>query len=188
MRKIFLPLALLILLNACKDEKKTAETTDDAMVKTSTVSTDEKAKPVEFADAKYMDMGKKMMADFASGNYDAYGENFADNAVYLYSAGDSLSGKNAIVNYWKDRRAKFIKSVEMSNDIWLPIKVNQPQRGPDMKGTWLMGWHQVNAAYKNGKSVQFWVHQDMHYDNNDKIDRLIMYMDRAPINAALGIK
>ncbi len=188
MRKIFLPFALLALLNSCRNEQKPGEATADPMVKNTAATTDEKPKPVEFADAKYMDMGKKMMGDFASGNYDAYGENFADNAVYLYSSGDSIAGKKAIVAYWKDRKAKVIQSVEMSNDIWLPITVNQPQRGPDMKGTWLMGWHQVNATYKNGKSLQFWVHQDMHYDDNNKVDRLIMYIDRGPINAALGMK
>lgn len=188
MRKIFLPFALLAVLNSCKNEQKAVETTDDPLVKTTAVTVDEKPKPVEFADTKYMDMGKVMMKQFADGEIDAYGENFADNAVYLYSSGDSIAGKKAIVDYWKARRASVIKSVVMSNDIWLPIKVNQPQKGPDMKGTWLMGWHQVNVEYKNGKALQFWAHQDMHYNDDNKVDRLIMYMDRAPINAALGIK
>ncbi len=188
MRKIFLPFAVALLCTSCNSDKKEAETSSDAMVKTSTATTNDKPAPAEIADAKYMDMGKQMMNDFVSGNIDAYGEHFADNAVYLYSSGDSMAGKKAIVEYWKNRRATVIESLAMSNDIWLPIKVNQPQRGPDLPGVWLMGWHQVNAKYKNGKSLQFWTHQDMHYNDAGKIDRLVMYLDRGPINAALGVK
>jgi hypothetical protein len=187
MRKMILSFFSLAVLASCDADKKNAESTD-AIVKSSATPATEKQMQSEFADAKYTDMGKQMMADFAAGNIDAYGEHFADNAVYQWSSGDSLDGKKAIVDYWKDRRANVVQTVQLSNDIWLPIKVNVPQRGPDVPGVWLIGWHQVNATYKNGKSLQFWVHQDLHYDNNNKVDRLVMYMDRAPINAAIGMK
>jgi len=113
---------------------------------------------------------------------------YADNAVYIWSVGDSLVGKAAIANYWKDRRTKLIDSVTFLNDIWLPIKVNTPQRGPDMKGVWLLGWRQVMVKYKNGKKLGFWVHADAHFDGNDKIDRVIEYIDRAPIDKDLAKK
>jgi hypothetical protein len=63
--------------------------------------------------------------------------------------------------------------------------VNQPQ-GPETKGTWLLNWHQVHATYKNKAKLSFWVHTDMHYNNDDMVDELIQYIDRAPINAALA--
>lgn len=188
MRKIFLPLALLAGLFACKDQQKPTDAPSDPMVKNTSATSDEKAKPVEFADTKYMDMGKGMMKQFTEGNYDAWGESLADNVVYSYSSGDSLSGKKAVLDYWKDRRMKLIDNLQMSNDIWLPIKVNVSQRGPDMPGVWLMNWSQVSVKYKNGKALQFWTHQDQHYNAQDKVDRIVMYMDRAPINAALGVK
>ncbi len=140
--------------------------------------------PSEFADARYMEIGKQLMKNFEPGNIDEYGQMFADNAVYLWSAGDSLSGKKAIVDYWKDRRMNVIESIQLSNDIWLPIKINKPQQGIDLPGIWLLSWHQVNANYKNGKSLQFWVHTDYHFDSNNKVDRVVQYMDRAHINAA----
>jgi hypothetical protein len=106
--------------------------------------------------------------------------------MYRWSSGDSLAGKAAIAAYWKERRAKVIDSIQFSNDIWLPLKVNQPQKGPDIPGIWLLGWYQVNVKYKNGKKLQFWVHTDLHYNSSDKIDLAIQYIDRAPINKALG--
>ncbi|MBD0298594.1 MAG: hypothetical protein ICV84_25900 [Flavisolibacter sp.] len=68
------------------------------------------------------------------------------------------------------------------------MEINQPQQGPDMPGVWLLNWYQVNVTYKNGKQLSFWVHQDFHFNNDNKIDRSIQYVDRAPINEALGVK
>lgn len=183
MRKHNFLLCLPLLLLACKDQQKPAEPTAKPMVKSATATT--KPMQSEFADAKYTEMGKQMLQQFESGNIDQYANNYADNAVYQWSSGDSLAGKAAIINYWKNRRANVIDKIRFSNDIWLPIKVNKPQRGPDLPGVWLLNWYQVNVTYKNGKSLQFWVHQDHHFNNENKIDRSVQYIDRAPINAAM---
>jgi hypothetical protein len=173
------------ILFACNDSK----TDEKPMVKdAATTATDGKPPPSEFADPKYMDWGKKMLKDFESGNMTSYVNYLADNVVYSWSAGDSLVGKQAVADYWAARHKDVIKSLKTSNDIWLPVKINQSQRGPDAPGVWLISWHQVNIEYKNGKTLQFWVHTDFHYDNNDKVDRVVQYYDRGPINAALGTK
>jgi hypothetical protein len=145
------------------------------------------AGPVEFADQKYIDMGKKAFDQFASGDINSWVNNFTDNAIYRWSSGDSLAGKAAITGYWKERRMNVIDSINFSNDIWLPVTVNQPQSG-EAKGTWLLNWHQVNVKFKNGQRLSFWVHTDMHYNSANQIDECIQYIDRAPINAALAKK
>ena len=180
MKKVFYCLFLSGALFACNNSKTEA---DKPMVKD---ASDTKPAPAEFADAKYSDMGKQMMQKFESGDIDSWANMFADNAVYAWSAGDSVVGKKAITDYWKNRRMNVIDSIHFSNDIWLPIKVNQPQKGPDMPGTWLLSWYQVAAKYKSGKSLGFWVHTDYHFDANDKIDRAVQYIDMAPIKAAVG--
>lgn len=179
MRKFVLSFLLLGILAACNNEKA-ADVSSDA-----TKDGAAKKPQAEFADLKYVDMGKKSLQQFASGDIDNWGSNFAENAVYQYSSGDSLAGKAAIVAYWKDRRAKYIDSMSATNDIWLAVKVNESQRGPDVPGVWLMNWHQVTAKYKSGKTISFWVHLDFHYNDADLIDRVVAYVDRAPINAAI---
>jgi hypothetical protein len=174
-----------VLLAACNNEK-TADATTAGSSSTTTVDKDKKAQ-AEFADQKYAEWGKKMLDQMASGDMDGWMNGFADNAVYQWSSGDSLAGKAAIATYWKDRRTNVIESISFTNDIWLPIKVNTPQKGPDMPGNWLLSWYQVTVKYKAAaKPLTFWIHTDHHFDANDKIDRTIQYMDRAPINAALG--
>jgi hypothetical protein len=160
-----------------KTEDKAATTADSA------VAAPAKPQPAEFADPKYSEIGKMGLASLSSGNIDAWMSSFADNAVYAWNSGDSLAGKAAISAYWKKRRGEVIDSITFSNQIWLPIKVNQPQ-SVEQPGTWLLGWYFTQAKYKTGKKMAQWVHTDMHFDANDKIDRVIQYLDRAPINAA----
>ena len=188
MKKAFLPLLLAALLVACGEQK-----TDDAtMVKTATAepsATNAKHIPAEFADMKYADYGRKMIAAMEQGKIEEWGNLYADDARYYWSGGDSLVGKKAILDYWTKRRAEVVESISFSNDIWTPLKVNQPQKGPDLPGVWLLSWYQVKVSYKNGKQpIQFWVHTDHHFDANDKIDRTIQYIDRLPIEKAMSGK
>ena len=178
MKKAALALILSGILLACNNSKTGEQTT---MVKD---ASDAKPQPAEFADAKYMDMGKQMMQKFESGDIDSWVNMFADKALYCWSSGVSLAGQKAIADYWKNRRTNVIDSIHFTNDIWLPIKINQPQKGPDAPGNWLLSWYQVNSKYKSGKKLQFWVHTDYHFDASDKIDQAIQYIDMAPIKAA----
>lgn len=188
MRKLLFAFFASVILFSCKDKTDTPskESSHDPMVKSATA---DKPQAVEFADSKYATMGREQLDKMEKKDIEGWGNAFADNAVWTWSSGDSLAGKKAIVDYWKNRMSNVIETMKLENDIWMPIKVNKPQRpGHDMEGTWLLGWYQFNTKYKNGKSLSGWTHVDMHYDNNGKVDRAIQYIDRAPINAALGAK
>ncbi|HVM88550.1 MAG TPA: nuclear transport factor 2 family protein [Puia sp.] len=186
MKKMLMLAAGYCFLLACNNNKP-AET-NSAATDTTAKTTEQKPPPQsEFADAKFTDIGKKNLQQLSSGDIDGWMNSFADNAKYRWSSGDSLEGKAAIATYWKERRTKVIDSITFINDIWLPIKINKPQKGPDSEGNWLLSWYMVNVKYKNGKKLMFWVHTDMHFDANDKIDQFIQYIDRAPINKALGM-
>src|SRR6184192_2101922 len=111
MKKIFYTILAGTLLIACNQPK--AEVADATPA------------PAEFADPKYADIGKKGISQLASGDVDGWMTAFADNAVYSWSGGDSLSGKPAIAAYWKDRRNNVIDTIIFKKDIWLAIKVNK---------------------------------------------------------------
>jgi hypothetical protein len=132
MQKIFALATGCFILIACNNTKSS-----DAATAASTDTTTAEKKPPpqsEFADPKYTAIAKQGLSQLASGDIDGWMGSFADNAMWRYSAGDSLSGKTAIAKYWKERRGKVIDSVSFTNDIWLPLNVNQPQKGPDLKG------------------------------------------------------
>ena len=180
MKKLLIIATIGLLLFSCKDKEDADKTSG-----TTTTDSTTKTPPAEFADAKYMDMGKQMLAQFESGNISEWMKGYADNAVYNWSSGDSLVGKAAIEKYWTERRGGVIDSIKFSNDIWIPIKINTPQKGPDEPGVWLLSWYQVNVKYKTVKRLQFWVHSDHHLNANDKIDRTVQYIDMAPIKEAI---
>ena len=176
MKQFLVGMMSFLLFTACNNPKpeETAETSTD---------TTSKAQPAEFADAKYMAIGKSGIASMASGDIDGWASNWADNIVWQWNNGDSVAGKAAVVQYWKDRRANTIDSIAFSDDIWLPVKVNQPQANEEA-GIWLLGWYNVNAKYKTGKSMTQWMHMAQHFNANDKIDRIIHYMDKASVMEA----
>jgi ketosteroid isomerase-like protein len=177
MRKIFLFVLCASVSVSCKKEettkKEVADTAADTIIK-----------PAEFADPKYAEIGKKTLADMEKGDMDSWMNIYADNAVYVWNSGDSLVGKPAIASYWKQRRANVIETITFKDAIWLPIMVNKPQ-SVEAKGVWLLAWYKTTAKYRKGKEMTQWIHTDYHFDGNDKVDRVIQYVDKAAINAAL---
>ena len=178
MRKLFLPFLGLVLLIACNNEKPAEQKTE-----TAAAGETKEAAPAEFADAKYSEIAGKGIDALSAGDVDGWMAGFADNAVYQWNSGDSLAGKAAIADYWKKRRTEVIDSITFNNRIFLPVKVNKPQ-SIEAPGTWVLCWYQTNAKYKTGKRMVQWIHTDLHFDANDKIDRVIQYVDRSLINAA----
>jgi ketosteroid isomerase-like protein len=177
MKKLWIMAFSCFLYASC-----TTQVQHDKKSETAAVVT--KPQAAEFADQKYAEIGKKMLADLSSGDIAGFTAGYADNAVYQWNNGDSLAGKPAIAEFWTKRRAEIINSLTFSNEIWLPIKVNQPQ-SVESPGVWALGWYQVNAEYKTGKKMVQWMHIDLHFNANNKIDRVIQYLDRVPINAAM---
>ncbi len=179
MKKLMLLAISVSLFVACTTEIKHEKKNEPSAVEV-------KPQPAEFADMKYAEIGKKMIASLSAGDMAGYLSAYSDNAVYQFNNGDSLAGKAAISEYWTKRRTEFLDSLLFSNEIWLPVKVNQPQ-SVEAPGVWLLAWYQVNAKYKTtGKRMVQWMHLDFHFDASDKIDRVVHYVDRVPINAAMA--
>lgn len=177
-------LSLFVLfMVACKPEAPKDEAM--AATKADSLAANAPKAPAEFADAKYSDIVKSGMASLSKGDVAGWLSTFADNAVYAWNNGDSLAGKAAISTYWTKRRAEIIDSLTFSNQIYLPIQVNKPQ-SVEAPGVWVLSWYKTDAKYKTtGKKMTQWMHSDSHFDANGKIDRVILYSDRALINAAM---
>ena len=184
MKKAFFFSLFAIVLFSCANQKPEAEKTETTVASTDIAAAPQ---PAEFADPKYAEIGKSGIANLSSGNVDAWMASFADNAVWQFNNGDSLIGRAAITDYWKKRRTETIDSISFSSQIFLPIKVNQPQ-SIEQSGIWVLCWYMTTAKYKTGKTMIQWIHTDLHFDANDKIDRVIMYLDRVPIAAAMSKK
>lgn len=182
MKKLFGLLVCAALLFSCKDEPAAEDNTGvKAPADAGTASKD-----YEIGDTKYVDLAKAGVANLASGDIDTWMTSFADNAIYRWNNLDSLIGKPAIVDYWKKRRSDAIDTMSFSGDVWMPVKVLVSQGGGQLTGNYALCWQLVHAKYKTGKSMTQRVHTIYHFDDNDKIDRVLQYLDRAPIIAAMA--
>ena len=174
MKKLLLSAMCAVALTSCnKPAAKTPASATEA--------------PVEFADAKYTEIGKKYVNDLAKGNMEGCSAAFADNAKYYWNNGDSIVGKPAIDKFWKDRRLNVIETLAFENDIWMPIQVNKPQQ-MEKAGVWLLEWSKVTAKYKGGGKMTQWMHLAYHFNEQGKIDEINHYLDRAPISNAITKK
>ena len=174
MKKSIAFLALLAGFWSCNQPKQEVKEPEPVV---------EKPAPIAFGESKYSDLCKQSMAALSSGDVDGFLVNFADNAVYRFNNGDSIAGKTAISSYWKERRTKVIDKIEFTNDIWLPLVINEYQGV--RTGTWVLAWFETSAKYKTGKSMHQWVHTLYHFNGTGQVEEVIQYLDRAPIMEAM---
>ena len=139
--------------------------------------------PMELAGPMYRNIAKEGLMYLAEKDVDGFVDKFSDNAVYRFNNLDSLSGKESIKAYWSDRMTNVIDRLEISDDVWLPIKVNESENV--RTGDWVLNWSRVKATYKTGKSMTQFVHTVYHFDKAGKIDQVTQFVDQAPIIAAL---
>jgi len=186
MKKVLSLIILAAALHGCASDSTDQKKKDEAAA----VATTEAVKPAtppppaEIGDPKYIGMGKDALAALSARDFDGFTKGYADNVVYIWNNLDSLVGKANVIKYWKDRYATVLDSLSFSNQIWLPVKVNQPQ-SIEQPGTWLMSWYMVDAKYRSGKHMRQWIHTTMHYNADEKVDRVLQFRDTAPIMAAI---
>ena len=181
MKKNVLFAACCMLLLSCNNEKKEEGKMDDG--KKDAMSASDKKPASELLDLSEADPIKKSFAAFAKGDIDGMTADYADNIRYTWSGGDSLIGKQAVKDYYAGR-VKLIKSISYSNDIVLPIQVNESQSPAAPVGKWVLYWTMADVTYNNGKNLKFWMHNANHFNDAGKVDFVGQYLDRHPIMEA----
>lgn len=179
MKRMFILAAICLLAFACNSDKKDEAKTEGTS--TSNMSSTDKKPATEILDLSNADPIKKALAAFSKGDIEGMTADYDDNIRYTWSGGDSAIGKKAIQDYYKGRW-DLIKSISFSNEIALPLQVNesqQPKYAPT--GKWVLYWVMTDVTYKNGKNLKFWQHSVNHFNDAGKIDFIGQYLDRHPI-------
>ena len=172
---VAISLVLLSCNNAKKDE---AEKTADAT--TAEAAVPEKKPAAEMLDLSAGDAIKQSFEAFTRADVDAMAANFADNVRYYWSSGDSLVGKQAVIDYYKSRW-KVIDSATVSETIVLPMMANESQSKYAPTGKWVFYWGFWHVKYKNGKKIDFWMHNANHFNDAGKVDQVGQFLDRHQI-------
>jgi ketosteroid isomerase-like protein len=172
---------ICIIFFACNADTKEAAT--EPAAEPAAAEAEKKPAYSELLDMSVAEPAKKGLQAFAAGDIDGMTAEYADNIRYTWSSGDSLIGKQAVKDYYTKRRA-LIDSITYSDYVFLPVQVNEVQTPYAPAGKWVLYWAFAHVKYKNGKKLNFWLHQVNHYNDAGKIDLASQYIDRAPIMAA----
>jgi hypothetical protein len=184
MKKILFGVFISVFLISCAD--KAEENTATA---TTTAATDDTKKGGdELLSMSETDGIKRSLTAFSKGDLEGMTADYADTCFMLWSSMDSLRGKQAIKDYYTGRW-KLIDSINYSDHILVPLKMNVQQSSFAPTGKWILAWSFAHVKYKNGKKLDLWVHNVYHYNSADKIDFVGQYLDRQPImEATKGMK
>jgi SnoaL-like domain len=177
MKKVFFGVFISALLIACSSETK--EESKPATTESASV-TDTKKTGDEILNMSEADEAKNSLQAFAKGDVAGMTAHYDDNAKFYWSSGDSLVGKKGIQDYYNGRW-KVIDSVNVIDQVVLPVKVNTSQAPAHATGKWVLVWSNLQVKYKNGKTIRFWTHADYHYNDAGKVDVAIQYIDRHQI-------
>lgn len=178
MKKFLLGVFISAFIIACNNEKK-----EDKSAAETPAPTEKKAAGDELLPASDGEWVKTALAAFSKGDVDGMTANYDDNIRFVWSSGDSLIGKKAVQDYFKGRW-KLIDSISYSDYIILPIKVNVQQSAAAPTGRWTLTWSFAHVKYKNGKKLNFWIHNVFHHNDAGKVDFAGQYIDRQPIMKA----
>ena len=185
MRKSLIGVVISLVLLSCNNAKK-EEAPKTAEAGTEATAPEKKA-PAELLDMSTADVIKQSFEAFTKGDVDGMAANFADTVFYTWSAGDTIRGKQGVIDYYKGRW-KVIDSAAVSETIVLPVQVNESQSKFAPTGKWVLYWGLWHVKYKNGKKINFWMHNVNHFNDAGKVDFVGQYIDRHQIMQASGGK
>lgn len=181
MKKFFFGMLTSALLIACSNEKAEEKPAAASEAPASTAS--DKKTSDELLPLSDGESVKAAMNAFANRDVDGMTANYDDKVMYRWSNGDSLVGKQAVKDYYNGR-LKIIDSLSFTDHVVLPVKVNTVQTPYQLAGKWVLHWAFAHVKYKSGKKIDFWVHNDYHYNDAGKVDVAIQYIDFHKIREA----
>lgn len=184
MKKILVGIFISVFFISCNNKAEEESTTANA---TSSATADTQKTTDELLSMSETESVKAGLTAFAKGDLDGMTAAYADTCFMLWSNLDSIRGKQAIKDYYTERW-KLIDSINYSDHILVPLKVNMQQSMYAPTGKWILAWSFAHVKYKNGKKLDLWVHNVYHYNTDNKIDFVGQYIDRHPIMQAVGSK
>jgi ketosteroid isomerase-like protein len=145
---------------------------------------------ISLAPVEYSELSEKSLQHLAKKEYDAWADMLADDVVYAYPDGDmdtrtKITGKSAVVDWWKKSEEKGTNSMTLSDFNHTPINVTGQLKAGVPKGIYDLVYF-TNKMVINGKPVSLRMNFSVHFNADKKIDRYYGYYDRSLIIKAAG--
>jgi hypothetical protein len=143
--------------------------------------------PIGIADPKYSEMARGILISLCKGDLDGFIKSYTDDATYRWNFGDSLVGRQAIYDYWNERRSAVIDTITFKNEAWLAIIANHPPEHIQ-PGVYVLHWADFKVDYINGSSLNMNIHTVFGFNEQGQVVSTLQYLDRSLIADALMAK
>jgi len=145
---------------------------------------------ISLAPVEYSELSEKSLQHLAKKEYDAWADMLADDVVYAYPDGDmdtrtKITGKSAVVDWWKKSEEKGTNSMTLSDFNHTPINATGQLKAGAPTGIYDLVYF-TNKMVINGKPVSLRMNFSVHFNADKKIDRYYGYYDRSLIIKAAG--
>jgi hypothetical protein len=159
---------------------------------------EEKSEPEEhpsgfaMTDMTYAEITEASIKNLAAFDFETWGTQLADDIEYHFPDGDQnsrtkLIGKEAVLNWWKDWEANSgVTSMTMGDLVVIPVSSSSKVSSTGLAGNYGLAWVTTRLGFDNGNTVSFRMNMDLHFNEENKIDRIFSYYDRTGLIQAMG--
>lgn len=135
----------------------------------------------KIATPEYVVLAEKSLDLWASNELESFASMLADDVRYEFPDGKKVSGKNALIDYWKNyKQASGIQSMKIIDANYLPVDSQLKPKGDETPGI------KVAADFTNrmtfpSSNLAVKMHFNFHFNKAKMIDRIMTYYDQTPI-------
>lgn len=153
--------------------------------KEETVMPEKEIPVLEVAPQEYADLAQKTLDLLTAFDLETWKEYLADDVVWYWPDGSSetrhtISGKEELMAWWKNWKETTGASMSFANNTFLPLKVNKPSNYYKLVGTGVLAYTDITISMQD-KTTSVRQHMVFMFDENKKINHVLLYYDRTGI-------
>ena len=135
----------------------------------------------KIATPEYVVLAEKSLDLWASNEFESFASMLSDDVRYEFPDGKKVSGKNTLINYWKNyKQASGIKSMKIIDANYLPIDSYMKPKGDEAAGVKVVVDFTNRMTFpSNNLAVK--MHFNFHFNKAKMIDCIMTYYDQTPI-------
>ncbi len=137
----------------------------------------------EIAPVQYSVLAEKSLDFLSSFEFDSFASMLADNVAYEFPDGEKISGKTALINYWKNYKiTSSIASMKIINANYLPINTPINLKNNEDAGVKVLADF-TNIMIIKGKETSIKMNFSIHFNKEKLIDRVDTFYDSSKLKA-----
>lgn len=131
----------------------------------------------EIASPVYATLAEKSLDLLSSFEFDSFAMMLSDNVEYVFPNGEKISGKTALINYWKNyKNTSGIESMQIINANYLPVDTHLKPKGDENAGVKVFADFTNKMVFQD-KEIDVRMNFHLHFNKEKMVDKMTTYYD-----------